>query len=105
KRAAHMKEHAFCPHEIHATGKVQPEHVRFTCPDCGIPTYCSEAHWMEDYENHLVVCDALREANEDDHDLVSGREHDEFNYPGAQLEDALINLTTWDTYMYSRQAK
>jgi mitochondrial splicing suppressor protein 51 len=47
----------------------------------------------------------LREANEDDHDLVSGRQFPEFIYPTDQLDDALVNMTNWDTYMYSRQSK
>lgn len=78
-------------------------HVRYECPDCGIPVSCSEEHFASDYESHLEICDALREINEDDHDLVSGRFFPEFEYPGPQLEEAQINMTNWDTLLYSRE--
>ncbi|KAH7631756.1 zinc-finger of mitochondrial splicing suppressor 51-domain-containing protein [Sordaria sp. MPI-SDFR-AT-0083] len=75
----------------------------FECPDCGIPVYCSEQHWMDDYEKHLEICDTLRQINEDDHDLHSGRHFYEFNYAGPQMDDAMVNMTNWDTFMYTRQ--
>jgi splicing suppressor protein 51 len=53
----------------------------------------------------LEVCDTLREINEDDHDLRSGRFFPEFEYPGAQIEEAMVNMTNWDTYLYSRDYK
>ncbi|KAL7275179.1 translational activator for mitochondrial COX1 [Rhizina undulata] len=102
ERAAAIQRTAYCPHtEHHQSGT--PEHVAFTCPDCGVPTYCSEEHWLADYENHLLICDTLREANEDDHDLRSGRFFPEFEYPGEQMDDALINFTNWDTFLYTRE--
>ena len=121
KRAAFLKHHAYCPHPSHhqtriatsphdlesrkasAPTSLPPAHVRFECPDCGIPVYCSEGHWAEDYEQHLELCDTLREINEDDHDLHSGRFFSEFEYPGPQIQEALINLTNWDTFLYTRQ--
>lgn len=54
-------------------------HVAFECPDCGFPTHCSEEHWAGDAE-HGKYCDRLREANEDEHDLRSGRPMTEFRY-------------------------
>ena len=69
-----------------------------------MPTYCSEDHWAADYENHLLVCDTLRESNEDEHDLRSGRFFPEFEYPGEQLEEQLINMTNWDTFLYTRDS-
>ncbi|KAA8900325.1 zinc-finger of mitochondrial splicing suppressor 51-domain-containing protein [Sphaerosporella brunnea] len=101
ERASRIKHHAYCPHPEH---KNSPRHIKFTCPDCGIPTYCSEEHWADDYENHLLICDALRESNEDEHDLRSGRFFPEFEYPGEQIEEQLINMTNWDTYLYTRGA-
>lgn len=80
-----------------------PAHVRYECPDCGIPVSCSEQHFASDYESHLEICDLLREINEDDHDLNSGRFFPEFEYPGAQLEEAQVNLQNWDTLLYSRE--
>lgn len=120
KRAMFMKTHAYCPHPSHhqtrlptsphdlearkskETSSVPPTHVRFECPDCGIPVSCSEEHWADDYETHMELCDTLREANEDDHDLRSGRYFPEFEYPGPQIEEILVNLTNWDTYLYTR---
>jgi splicing suppressor protein 51 len=78
------------------------KHVDFECPDCGIPLYCSEEHWMADYENHLQVCDTLRQINEDDHDLYSGRAFPEFDYADQQIDEAMVNMTNWDTFLYTR---
>lgn len=58
---------------------------------------------MDDYESHLEICDTLRQVNEDDHDLVSGRFFPEFDYPGPQMDEAQVNLTNWDTLMYTRE--
>lgn len=121
QRAAFLKRHASCPHPSHhqtrlptAPGdpearksvcptSLPPAHVNFECPDCGIPVYCTENHWADDYESHLEVCDILHEINEDDHDLRSGRFFPEFEYPGPQMEEALVNMTNWDTFLYSRE--
>ncbi|KAK7951706.1 uncharacterized protein PG986_007434 [Apiospora aurea] len=120
RRAAFMRQHALCPHPDHrptrlpanpdaaaqaptSMGNQAPAHVDFECPDCGIPVYCSENHWAEDYENHLQICDTLRQINEDDHDLRSGRFFPEFEYAGPQMEEAAINMTNWDTFLYTRQ--
>ena len=122
RRAAFMKHNAYCSHPDHhstrmATLPVDPElrksnikpsslppaHVSFECPDCGIPVSCSEEHWADDYESHLEICDTLREINEDDHDLRSGRFFPEFEYPPNQIEEALVNMTNWDTFLYSRE--
>lgn len=126
-RAAYMRQHAYCPHPSHrrtryANGPGDPEarkpepsdeaaeaeaapaaHVDFECPDCGLPVYCCEEHWMDDYEAHLEVCDTLRQCNEDDHDLRSGRLFPEFEYPGHQrAEEFVLNMSNWDTFFYSR---
>ena len=121
RRAALMKSHAYCPHPNHhrtrmplspqdpeskktpETTSEPPKLVRYECPDCGIPAYCSEEHWADDYESHMEICDTLREINQDDHDLRSGRFFPEFEYPGPQMEEALPNMTNWDTYLYSRE--
>ena len=57
---------------------------------------------MADYEAHLKICDTLRQINEDDHDLRSGRFFPEFEYAGPQLEEAHVNMTNWDTLLYTR---
>lgn len=120
-RAAFIEQNAFCPHPSHqqtrlptsphdpevrkttSASSVPPAHSRFECPDCGVPIYCTEEHWMDDYEAHLEVCDTLRQINADDHDLVSGRFFPEFSYPGPQDDNFVINLTNWDTFLYTRQ--
>lgn len=120
QRAGFTKRHAYCPHPSHQQTRIPtsphdpearklpevsiqpPAHVRFDCPDCGIATYCTEEHWADDYESHLEICDTLRQINEDDHDLRSGRWFPEFDYPGPQLDEILVNMTSWDTYLYTR---
>lgn len=120
RRAAFIKQNAYCPHPDHhqtrlptnpddpearksVQGKIPPAHIKFECPDCGIPVSCSEEHWADDYEAHLEICDTLREINEDDHDLRSGRFFPEFEYPGDQIEEAMVNMTNWDTFLFSRE--
>lgn len=73
---------------VHAHTKAQPKAVKFECPDCGWPTHCSEEHWKEDAE-HQKYCSRLREANEDEHDLRSGRRMSEFEMPGTYSRLAL----------------
>lgn len=126
RRAAYMRQHAYCPHPSHQrtrqpTSPADPENskpapspesnvtasppanVKFECPDCGIPVACCEEHWADDYESHMEICDTLREVNEDDHDLHSGRFFPEFDYPGPQrAEEFVINMSNWDTLLYTR---
>jgi len=119
KRAAFMRQHAYCPHPSHKPTRAPnnpldlearkssesgapPAHVDFECPDCGIPVYCCEEHWADDYEAHLEVCDVLKQSNEDDHDLRSGRFFKEFQFAEPQMEEILVNMTSWDTYLYTR---
>ncbi|KAH6693662.1 MSS51 protein [Plectosphaerella plurivora] len=120
RRAAFMKQHAYCPHPDHRptkvptiapqgpeaereTGQLAPAHVDFECPDCGVPVACSKEHWMDDYEAHLEVCDQLRQINEDDHDLHSGRSFPEFVMAEDQVPEAVVNMTNWDTFLYTRE--
>lgn len=82
-----VQELAPCPvcassHDhAHAHTKAQPKAIHFECPDCGWPTHCTEEHWKAD-EEHKKYCSRLREVNEDDHDLRSGRKIHEFDLPG-----------------------
>jgi len=73
---------------VHTHTKARPKAVKFECPDCGWPTHCLEEHWKEDTE-HQKYCARLREANEDEHDLRSGRRMREFEMPGKVLLDLL----------------
>lgn len=54
---------------------------------------------------HLEVCETLREINEDDHDLRSGRFFPEFEYPLPVMEEQVPNLSNWDVYRYTRDYK
>ena len=87
-RGEAIRQRAPCPvcasehNGVHAHTKAQPKAVAFECPDCGWPTHCSEEHWAADQE-HQKYCSRLREANEDEHDLRSGRRMREFELPGA----------------------
>lgn len=58
---------------------------------------------MDNYEAHLEICDTLKEINEDDHDLRSGRAFPEFVMADDQMPEAVVNMTNWDTFMYSRE--
>lgn len=75
-----IKQLAYCPVSLEKYG--EKKHVQFECPNCGFPTHASEARWNED-ENHGRYWPRLREANEDEHDLRSGREMTEFKLPGT----------------------
>ncbi|KAJ8093261.1 translational activator for mitochondrial COX1 [Marasmius tenuissimus] len=86
---------------VHAHTQAQPKTVKFECPDCGWPTHCSEEHWREDKE-HEKYCSRLREANEDEHDLRSGRKFPEFELPGPQGYDEAISFANWDVFWYTR---
>ncbi|PWY77142.1 hypothetical protein BO70DRAFT_372440 [Aspergillus heteromorphus CBS 117.55] len=122
QRAAFIKQNAFCPHPSHQQTRLPhsphdpesrksqasseclpPAHSHFECPDCGVPIYCSEGHWMDDFEAHLEICETIRQINEDDHDLRSGRFFPEFSYPGLQDDNFVINMTNWDTFLYTRE--
>lgn len=121
QRAAFIKQNAFCPHPSHQQTRLPvsphdpearkstqhaslpPAHSHFECPDCGVPIYCSEGHWMDDFEAHLEICETIRQINEDDHDLHSGRFFPEFSYPGLQDDIYVVNMTNWDTFLYTRE--
>lgn len=88
-RGEAIKQLAPCPvcasehqHGVHPHTHAQPKNVEYECPDCGWPTHCSEEHWLADME-HQKYCGRLREANEDEHDLRSGRRMREFELPGT----------------------
>ncbi|EMD38331.1 hypothetical protein CERSUDRAFT_93860 [Gelatoporia subvermispora B] len=86
---------------VSAHTKAQPKAVKFECPDCGWPTHCSEEHWRED-EDHQKYCKQLREVNEDEHDLRSGRKFKEFELPGPQDAEAAVSFANWDVFWYTR---
>lgn len=98
ERAERIKRLAPCPVHLRKGQRVS---VNFDCPDCGWPTHYSEKEWREDAEHGRYVA-RLREANEDEHDLRSGREMVEFKMPGEQGFEEAINLSSWDVFFYTR---
>ncbi|KAE8213552.1 hypothetical protein CF327_g2956 [Tilletia walkeri] len=98
-RGERIRALAACPVSMNKYGLRRP--VRFECPDCGWPTHHSEAEWRED-PDHAQYVPRLREANEDEHDLRSGREMTEFKLPGSQGFEEVINMSNWDVFFYTR---
>lgn len=80
------------------TGKT----IGYDCPKSGWPTHHDLAEYQADQEHEKNV-PMLRQTNEDEHDLRSGRSLDEFIFPGPQDVEEAINMTSWDSFLYSRQ--
>jgi mitochondrial splicing suppressor protein 51 len=78
-RGERIKKLAQCPVCLQIEGTKR--NVKHECQDCGWPTHCTHEHWEMD-EEHAKYCTRLREVNEDDHDLRSGRMVHEFAMPG-----------------------
>ncbi|KAJ2456018.1 translational activator for mitochondrial COX1 [Coemansia sp. RSA 2336] len=101
-----IQQHGCCATCVEETAKAgKPAATRephFECPDCGYPTHCSEKHWEADKSHSKELCGYLREANEDEHDLRSGRTLREFEFPSAQLPEIVVNLSNWDSFLYTR---
>lgn len=85
-----------------ARARSEAKKVSHSCPDCGFPTHCSHEHWQADREAHAEYCGRLREINEDEHDLRSGRPLEEFAMPGAQDYESAVSFSSWDTLFYTR---
>ncbi|KAJ7771712.1 hypothetical protein B0H16DRAFT_1714927 [Mycena metata] len=81
--------------------RARGEAIKKIAPYCGWPTHCSEEHWKED-EEHQKYCTRLRESNEDEHDLRSGRRMVEFELPGPQPYEEAISFSNWDVFWYTR---
>ncbi|KAL8278483.1 hypothetical protein RQP46_009173 [Phenoliferia psychrophenolica] len=90
---------AYCPVSLDKHG--EKIHVAFECPDCGYPTHATQERWQEDTERGRYW-PRLREANEDEHDLRSGREMTEFTLPGEQAYEEAVSMGNWDVFLYTR---
>ncbi|KAI1794514.1 zinc-finger of mitochondrial splicing suppressor 51-domain-containing protein [Ganoderma leucocontextum] len=108
-RGEAIRQLAQCPvctsehnHGVHSHHAHETKCASFECPDCGWPTHCSAKHWAEDTE-HQKYCGRLREVNEDEHDLRSGRRMKEFELPGPQDSEAAISFSNWDVFWYTRE--
>lgn len=76
EKAERIRTVSICPVSVEKYNeRVRPN---FDCPECGWPTHRSEERWEEGRAEHKEVCDRLREVNEDEHDLRSGRRMTEF---------------------------
>lgn len=77
--------------------------VAFDCKHSGWPTHATEAEWEEDQANHARYWPLLRQTNEDEHDLRSGRKIFEFdNMPEAQPYEEAVSMANWDVFLYTR---
>ncbi|KAL1917576.1 uncharacterized protein VTP21DRAFT_3969 [Calcarisporiella thermophila] len=74
----------------------------YECSNCGYPTHCCEEHYLQDKLDHEKFCSTLREHNEDEHDLRSGRRMLEFEFPTAQPLDESVNFGNWNLFFYTR---
>jgi len=79
-RAERVKRLASCPICLKIQGTKR--RVAHECANCGWPTHCTHEHWEMDDE-HRSFCGKLREVNEDEHHLRSGRALREFALPGT----------------------
>jgi len=81
QKANRIKSLSLCPVSLDVYGEhIHPE---YDCPNCGFPTHATRERWEEGKAEHDEVCGRLREVNEDEHDLRSGRRMTEFdNMPG-----------------------
>lgn len=94
QKAERIKASAWCP--------VRPDlHVAYDCPESGYPTHSSREAWESDREK-AKYWPRLRESNEDEHDLRSGRPMNEFDLPGCQPYEEAITLSNWDLFLYTR---
>ncbi|KDE06543.1 hypothetical protein MVLG_03192 [Microbotryum lychnidis-dioicae p1A1 Lamole] len=94
-----IKQLAYCPASLDLHG--EKVHVAYECPECGFPTHASRERYDQDTEK-ARYWPRLREANEDEHDLRSGREMTEFNLPGEQAYEEAVSMGNWDVFLYTR---
>lgn len=76
--------------------------LNFICPISGYPTHYSEKEWELDEDYKKIYSQRLREVNEDEHDLRSGRNMTEFELPGKQDLEQTVSLKTWEMLFYTR---
>lgn len=88
-RATIIKKYGICPvcNEEHLGKRNEMRSPEYECPDCGHPTHCCEEHYQKGKIEHDKICGILREHNEDEHDLRSGRPMKEFEFPSEQREE------------------
>lgn len=87
QKGERLRTYAVCPTSLEKYHERKP--VRYECPDCGFPTHASQERYEEGKAEHAEYCPRLREVNEDEHDIRSGRKLVEFeNMPGKSFGPA-----------------
>lgn len=90
EKADRVKKLSICPVSNDRHGEKLPP--SFDCPDCGWPTHASQERWQEGRAEHDEYCGRLREVNEDEHDVRSGRRMKEFDdMPGTSQQHDRAN--------------
>ncbi|ODQ81409.1 hypothetical protein BABINDRAFT_106955 [Babjeviella inositovora NRRL Y-12698] len=94
-RAASIRARAKCP--------VTSKPINYACPYSGIPTHHSREAWEKDTAYHATKkYETLRKVNVFEHDIRSGREFPEFDFPNEQDPDRRVNFINWDMFFYTR---
>lgn len=89
QKGERLRTYAVCPTSLEKYGERKP--VRYECPDCGFPTHASQERYEEGKAEHAEYCPRLREVNEDEHDIRSGRKLVEFeNMPGEWIVEPRV---------------
>lgn len=92
-RSAVIRARASCP--------VTHKPVSFVCPYSGIPTHASEEAWKQDTAYHSQKrYEVLKQANLFEHQQRE-RKFD-IVFPAEQEKEFAVNLSSWDTYFYTR---
>lgn len=77
--------------------------VQFECVRSGWPTHHDQAEYDSDSSQHARYWPTLKQVNEDEHDLRSGRPLAEFEgMPGTQPYEETISMANWDVFFYTR---
>jgi splicing suppressor protein 51 len=99
-RAAIVKKYGVCPVcDTHSEGDDKKKPV-YECPDCGYPTHCDEEHYHQGKAAHQETCKILREINEDDHDLRSGRPMREFEFPSKLKQNFIFFFLSFLIFVF-----
>lgn len=77
--------------------------VQFDCVKSGWPTHHDAQEYESDSGHHARYWPTLKQVNEDEHDLRSGRTLSEFDHmPGQQPYEETISMANWDVFFYTR---
>lgn len=77
--------------------------VEFDCLKSGWPTHHDEGEYAQDGPSHARYWPTLKQVNEDEHDLRSGRHLAEFEgMPGVQPYEETVSMANWDVFFYTR---